>query len=69
MVASRREVARRILIAYVLVALVFLSLYHFILRPADPDNPLVNALFYVFLPGILLAISGLCCQYEKDEER
>jgi uncharacterized PurR-regulated membrane protein YhhQ (DUF165 family) len=59
MVASRREIARRIVIAYMLVGVVFLILYHFILRPADPDNPLVSALFYVFLPAILIASAGL----------
>ncbi|MHA2079245.1 MAG: hypothetical protein ACXAB0_16275 [Candidatus Thorarchaeota archaeon] len=59
MVASRRETARRIVIVYVLVGFVFLVLYHFILRPANPDNPLVNALFYVFLPAILILSAGL----------
>jgi hypothetical protein len=41
------------------IGFVFLILYHFILRPADPDNPLVIALFYFFLPAILLAAGGL----------
>jgi hypothetical protein len=55
MVTSRREKARRIVIVYVIVGAVFFLLYHFILRPADPDNPIINALFYVFLPAILAA--------------
>jgi len=59
MVASRWETARRILIVYVLVGFVFLVLYHFILRPTDPDNPLVHALFYFFLPAILVLTAGL----------
>ena len=59
MVTSRIEKARRIVIAYVIVGAVFFLLYHYILRPADPDNPLVNALFYVFLPAILILTAGL----------
>ncbi len=55
MVTSRREKARRIVIAYVIVGAVFFLLYHYILRPADPDNPIINTLFYVFLPAILAA--------------
>jgi hypothetical protein len=52
---SRREKARRIVIAYVIVGAVFFLLYYYILRPADPDNPIINTLFYVFLPAILAA--------------
>lgn len=59
MVASRWETARRILFVYVLVGFVFLVLYHFILRPTDPDNPLVHVLFYFFLPAILVLTAGL----------
>ncbi|MHA2359715.1 MAG: hypothetical protein ACXAB5_05545 [Candidatus Thorarchaeota archaeon] len=59
MVANKWETARRIVIIYVLVGFVFFALYHFILSPADPDNPLVNALFYVFLPAILVLAAGL----------
>jgi hypothetical protein len=55
MAASRREIARRIAMAYALVGFVFLILYHFMLHPADPDSPLLRDLFYVFLPSILIA--------------
>ena len=55
MVINRREKARRIVIAYVVVGAVFFLLYYYILNPADPDNPIINTLFYVFLPAILAA--------------
>ena len=55
MVTSRREKARIIVIAYVIVGAIYFLLYQYILRPADPDNQLVNTLFYIFLPAVLAA--------------
>ena len=55
MVISKREKARRIVIVYVIVGAVFFLLYHYVLYPTDPDNPIINTLFYVFLPAILAA--------------
>ena len=55
MVSSRRETARRIAIAYVIIGSIFFLLYHFILRPSDSDNLIANTLFIVFLPPILAA--------------
>jgi len=55
MVTSRREKARMVVIVYVIVGAVYFLLYHYILRPADPDNQVVITLFYVFLPAVLAA--------------
>ena len=55
MVRSRRETARRIAIAYVIVGSIFFLLYHYILSPSYSDNPIVSTLFYVFLPAVLAA--------------
>ncbi len=55
MVTSRREKARLMVIAYVIVGAVYFLLYNYILRPADPDNQVINTLFYVFLPAVLAA--------------
>ena len=55
MVTSRREKARRIVIAYVMVGVAFFLLYYYILHPVYPDNPIISTLFYVFLPAILAA--------------
>jgi hypothetical protein len=57
MVSSRRETARRIAIAYVIVGSIFFLLYQFILNPSYRDNPIVNILFFVFLPAILAAVA------------
>lgn len=65
-VASKREIARRIAIAYMIVGVVFFILYYFILHPADPNNPFVFALFYVFLPAIL-AVPWVLLQVVLEE--
>ncbi|MFW9869606.1 MAG: hypothetical protein ACFFFO_14865 [Candidatus Thorarchaeota archaeon] len=57
MVTSRREKARRIVIVYVIIGAVFFLLYYYVLRQSDPENPIINTLFYVFLPAILAAIA------------
>ena len=38
-----------------IVGAIYFLLYQYILRPADPDNQLVNTLFYIFLPAVLAA--------------
>ena len=69
MTTSRREKARRVVIAYVIVGFAFLSLYHFILSPAYPGHPILVALFYVFLPAFLAAPAALCVIIEDELPR
>jgi len=55
MVTSRREKVRRIVIVYVIIGAIFFLLYYYILHPSNPNDPIINTLFYVFLPAILAA--------------
>jgi hypothetical protein len=47
-------VTRKIAIGYVVIGFSYFLLWHFILSPTDKLNTFLQALFYVFLPAVLV---------------
>ena len=57
---SKLWVAKRVAIAYAVVGFSYFLLWHFVLTLEDKTNPILIALFYVFLPAVLVVPYLIC---------
>jgi hypothetical protein len=54
MESGKVRLNRKIARGYVLVGFSYFLLWHFLLSPTDKTNSFLQALFYIFLPAVLV---------------
>lgn len=54
------NLARKIAIVYVIIGFSYFLLWHYIIAPTDKMSPLLQTLFYIFLPAALVLPYLIC---------